>query len=83
MEQDTSYGRISVNYDAKPDFSVEESVILEIKERAKKGYAKYGTTMTRNDLSLRDWAQHALEEALDLAIYLKRIIRDLDAQDKP
>ena len=62
---------------------MEESVILEIKERAKKGYAKYGTTMTRNDLSLRDWAQHALEEALDLAIYLKRIIRDLDAQDKP
>jgi hypothetical protein len=83
MEQDTSYGRINVNYDTKPDFSVEESVILEIKERAKKGYAKYGTTMTRNDLSLRDWAQHALEEALDLAIYLKRIIRDLDAQDKP
>lgn len=83
MEQDTSYGRINVNYDTKPDFSVEESVILEIKERAKKGYAKYGTTMTRNDLSLRDWAQHALEEALDLAIYLKRIIKDLDAQDKP
>lgn len=83
MEQDTSYGRINVNYDTKPDFSVEESVILEIKERAKKGYAKYGTTMTRNDLSLRDWAQHAMEEALDLAIYLKRIIRDLDAQDKP
>ncbi len=83
MEQDTSYGRINVNYDTKPDFSVEESVILEIKERAKNGYAKYGTTMTRNDLSLRDWAQHALEEALDLAIYLKRIIRDLDAQDKP
>lgn len=83
MEQDTSYGRINVNYDTKPDFSVEESVILEIKERDKKGYAKYGTTMTRNDLSLRDWAQHALEEALDLAIYLKRIIRDLDAQDKP
>ena len=83
MEQDTSYGRINVNYDIKPDFSVEESVILEIKERAKKGYAKYGTTMTRNDLSMRDWAQHALEEALDLAIYLKRIIRDLDAQDKP
>ena len=83
MEQDTSYGRINVNYDTKPDFSVEESVILEIKERAKKGYAKYGTTMTRNDLSLRDWAQHALEEALDLAIYLKRIIRDLDDQDKP
>lgn len=83
MEQDTSYGRINVNYDCKPDFSVEESIILEIKDRAKKGYAKYGTTMTRQDLSTRDWLQHALEEALDLAIYLKRIIRDLDAQNKP
>lgn len=83
MKQDTSYGQLDVNYQSRPDFSVEESVIAEIKERAKKGYAKYGATMTRNDLSLRDWAQHALEEALDLAIYLKRIIRDLDAQNKP
>ena len=56
---------------------------MEIKDRAKKGYAKYGTTMTRQDLSTRDWLQHALEEALDLAIYLKRVIRDLDAQNKP
>lgn len=83
MEQDTSYGRINVNYDHKPDFSVEESVILEIKDRAGKGYTKYGTTMTRQDLSTRDWLQHALEEALDLAVYLKRVIRDLDAQNKP
>jgi hypothetical protein len=74
---------MDVKYTTKPDFSIEESVILEIRDRAKKGYAKYGTTMTREDLSLRDWAQHALEEALDLAIYLKRVIRDLDAQSKP
>lgn len=83
MEQNTSYGQMDVKYTTKPDFSVEESVISEIRDRAKKGYAKYGTTMTREDLSLRDWAQHALEEALDLAIYLKRVIRDLDAQGKP
>lgn len=83
MEQITSYGQMDVKYNTKPDFSVEESVIAEIRDRSKKGYAKYGTTMTREDLSLRDWAQHALEEALDMAIYLKRIIRDLDAENKP
>ena len=83
MEQDTTYGKIDVKYSNTPDFSVEESIVLEIKERAKRGYGKYGTTMTRMDLSTRDWLQHALEEALDLAIYLKRIIRDIDGQNKP
>lgn len=54
MEQNTSYGQMDVKYTTKPDFSVEESVISEIRDRAKKGYAKYGATMTREDLSLRN-----------------------------
>jgi hypothetical protein len=31
--------------------------------------------MDRTDLSEKDWLQHAYEEALDLAIYLKKIIK--------
>ena len=50
----------------------------EIQRRAEYGLNKYGTTTDRKDLSLRDWAQHAKEEALDLAIYLQKIIDQCD-----
>ena len=31
--------------------------------------------MDREDLTEEDWLQHAYEEALDLAMYLKKIIK--------
>jgi len=40
------------------------------------GIAKYGTTTARTDLSRLDWLRHAQEEALDLAVYLQRLIAD-------
>ena len=49
-----------------------------ISERQQRGIAKYGTTVSANPLTLRDWLQHALEESLDHAIYLKRAIEELD-----
>jgi hypothetical protein len=51
------------------------SIIDDLLEREEKGLKEYGTTMDRTDLSERDWLQHAYEEALDLAIYLKKIIK--------
>jgi len=55
---------------------IEEAVIERIRTRRDVGRAKYGTTMERTDLTQLDWLRHAQEEALDLAIYLERIIRD-------
>ena len=54
--------------------SIEEKVIAEIRERAKKGKAKYGTTMDRDDLSLVEWLQHLKEELMDGVIYTQKII---------
>lgn len=54
----------------------EESVIAKIRKRREAGRAKYGTTMERTDLSRLDWLRHAQEEAMDLAIYLERLIRE-------
>jgi hypothetical protein len=31
--------------------------------------------MDRTDLTKEEWIQHAYEEALDLALYLKKIIK--------
>lgn len=57
----------------------EEAVIEKIRVRRTAGRQKYGTTMERHDLTRRQWLQHAQEEALDLAIYLERLMREEEA----
>jgi hypothetical protein len=47
---------------------IEAEVIKDIVDRQRLGIAKYGCTVAE---SLDDMCQHAYEEALDLAIYLK------------
>lgn len=51
-----------------------------LQQRDALGRAKYGTTLDRTDLSLRDWLQHQLEEMLDGAGYAMAAIRKLDEQ---
>jgi len=51
-----------------------ESVMRDLRMREKMGYKTYGTTMDRTDLTQQQWLQHAYEEALDLALYLKKIM---------
>ena len=58
--------------------SIEEIVIAEIRQRAEKGEAKYGTTMDRDDLSLKEWLQHLKEELMDGVIYTQKIISELE-----
>lgn len=58
--------------------SIEEKVIAEIRQRAEKGEAKYGTTMDRDDLSLKEWLQHLKEELMDGVIYTQKIIDVLE-----
>jgi hypothetical protein len=57
-----------------------EAVRADLLRRSAAGIAKYGTTLARTDLSLRDWLQHAYEETLDQANYLKRAIVEIDRQ---
>lgn len=56
----------------------EAAVCADIARRQAHGRAKYGTTVAENPLQLREWCQHAYEEALDLSIYLRRTIEELD-----
>lgn len=56
--------------------AVEDAVILKIRQRRERGTQKYGTTMERTDLTRREWLIHAQEEAMDLAIYLEKLIRE-------
>ena len=54
--------------------SIEEQVCFKILKRSEIGKKKYGTTMEREDLSKLDWLKHAQEEAMDLAVYLQKLI---------
>jgi hypothetical protein len=58
-----------------------DSVVYRIahllKTRSETGIRKYGTTLDRTDLSVKQWIDHAIEEALDLALYLERIKSEL------
>lgn len=60
----------------------EARVCADIAERQALGIRKYGTTVEDNPLTLRQWLQHAYEETLDQAVYLKRAIEELDKHKK-
>lgn len=58
------------------DAIVDETIALLL-ARSKRGQEKYGTTLMRTDLDLLDWMQHAIEESLDLTLYMVRAVEDL------
>lgn len=53
---------------------IEALVCEDIAQRQKHGLAKYGVAVADNPLTEEQWLQHAYEEALDLAVYLKRLM---------
>ena len=54
--------------------AVEDAVCNKIQGRASVGLNKYGTTMEREDFSKLDWLMYAQEEAMDLVVYLQKLI---------
>lgn len=60
----------------------EARVMADIEQRQARGIAKYGTTVADNPLTLRQWLQHAYEECLDQAVYLRRAIEEIDKANK-
>jgi hypothetical protein len=55
-----------------------QQVRQKLADRAEFGMMKYGVTTERTDLSAKQWLIHAQEEAMDLAVYLQRLIDDID-----
>lgn len=58
--------------------TVIDAVRDDLLRRSQFGIKKYGVTLDRKDLNLRDWLNHAYEEALDHANYLKRAMMEID-----
>lgn len=55
---------------------IEDQVCQKLQTRAAFGLAKYDVSMERTDLNFLDWLIHAQEEAMDLAVYLERLIAE-------
>lgn len=62
---------------------IEALVCADIAQRQARGIEKYGTTVAENPLELVAWLQHAYEEALDQAMYLRRAIDEIQRRTKP
>lgn len=52
-------------------------VCEDIDKRQQMGMNKYGISVQQNPLTLKEWLQHAYEECIDQAIYLKRAMEEL------
>ena len=46
-----------------------EAVRAKLLDRSRVGFAKYGVTTERTDLTLADWLTHLQEELMDAAVY--------------
>ena len=56
------------------DSKILAAVIEDMRRREAKGKQEYKTTLDRTDLKDDEWMQYAYEEALDLSLYLKKIM---------
>ncbi len=61
--------------------SVVKDVRKDLLDRSNVGIKKYNTTLDRKDIDLKGWLQHAYEEMLDGALYLKRAIKDIEESE--
>ena len=59
--------------------SIVDSVIQKFLQRSAFGQEKYGVTLDRTDLSVKDWIQHAQEELMDAILYLEKLKQTVQA----
>jgi len=68
--------KVDKEYILKPKDEITTLVMKDLKLRSDRGYIKYNTTLDKNDH--QNMLQHAYEEALDMAQYLKKEITTLN-----
>lgn len=66
-----------INYSGfRPD-SIVQAINTKLVSRAEVGFNKYGATMDRDDLSVIEWLDHAVEEMLDQVLYMEKLKQEL------
>jgi hypothetical protein len=67
--------------DEYPMGSTYRKIIWDLIDREKMGFEKYGTTVDKANLEPQQWMQHAYEEALDFAVYLKVLMHNYEQRN--
>lgn len=60
-----------------------ERVVEKFESRSKIGIEKYGTTLERKDLFLKDWLVHLQEELMDATLYIERLKDEIGISRSP
>lgn len=68
----TEYNKSSTRQILKTD-SIVDTTIDKFIDRSRVGKLKYNTDLDREDLSLEEWLEHSIEEAMDFILYLQKI----------
>ena len=63
--------------------SIVDAVIQKFLQRSALGKEKYGVTLDREDLAVKDWIQHAQDELMDGILYLEKLKKTLQNIDLP
>lgn len=61
---------------------ISDQVISKIRDRAQQGISKYGSNMMQADRPILEWLMETQEEAMDMAVYLQRIIISIAQEQK-
>ena len=62
--------------------SIVDSIVDKFISRSNVGKAKYGTTLDRDDWSLDQWIENAIEEHMDAILYLQKIRSIISGKSK-
>lgn len=62
--------------------NVAKNVISTITKREEAGFKEYGTTLDRKDFTAERWVNEALEEAIDLSLYLQKLKMEMNSYMK-
>ena len=63
----------SIEYKGFQPDSIVKSINEKLVDRAEVGYGKYGHTMDRDDLTTDEWITHAMEEMMDMLLYMEKL----------
>jgi hypothetical protein len=66
-----------INYSGFQPDSIVQAINTKLVSRAEVGFNKYGATMDRDDLSVIEWLDHAVEEMLDQVLYMEKLKQEL------
>lgn len=70
-----------INYEGFQPDSVVQSINKKFVARAEVGYNKYNATMDRDDLTTDEWINHAMEEMMDMLLYMEKLRAELKKKE--